>query len=126
MKRPSRALSNSPPDGSSPLTRLATGWPPSAPVRSERVVSLPTLFRIAALAMVVMALLALVVARQQRPSSELSVSPATTSYHLDPTTLRSATLRLYAAVTVVGAGGGVGSASGVASAGGPFIRARKT
>ena len=45
----------------------------------QRVVSLPSLFRIAALAMVVMALLALVVARQQRPSSELSVSPATTS-----------------------------------------------
>lgn len=45
----------------------------------QRVVSLPSLFRIAAVAMVVMAVLALVVARQQRPSSELSVSPATTS-----------------------------------------------
>jgi MFS family permease len=45
----------------------------------QRVVSLPALFRIAASAMVVMAMLALLVARQQRPSSELSVSPATTS-----------------------------------------------
>ena len=45
----------------------------------QRVVSLPSLFRIAAVAMVVMAVLALVVARQQRPSSELSVSPATAS-----------------------------------------------
>ena len=43
----------------------------------QRVVSLPSIFRIAAMAMVVMALLALLVARQQRPSSELSVSPAT-------------------------------------------------
>ena len=39
----------------------------------------PPIFRIAAIAMVVMALLALLVARQQRPSSELSVSPATAS-----------------------------------------------
>ncbi len=45
----------------------------------QRVVSLPAIFHIAAIAMVVMALLALLVARQQRPSSELSVSPATTS-----------------------------------------------
>jgi MFS transporter, FHS family, glucose/mannose:H+ symporter len=45
----------------------------------QRVVSLPSLFRIAAVAMVAMAVLALVVARQQRPSSELSVSPVTTS-----------------------------------------------
>jgi MFS transporter, FHS family, glucose/mannose:H+ symporter len=45
----------------------------------QHFVSLPALFRIAALAMVVMGLLALVVARQQRPSSELSVSPATSS-----------------------------------------------
>ena len=45
----------------------------------QHFVSLPSLFRIAALAMVVMAMLAVVVARQQRPSSELSVSPATTS-----------------------------------------------
>jgi hypothetical protein len=43
------------------------------------VVSLSSLFRIAAVAMVVMGLLALVVARQQRPSSEVSVSPVTSS-----------------------------------------------
>ncbi len=42
----------------------------------QRVISLPSLFRIAAIAMAVMALLALSVARQQRPSSDLSVSPA--------------------------------------------------
>jgi predicted MFS family arabinose efflux permease len=45
----------------------------------QRAVSLPALFRIAAVAMVVMGLLALVVARQQRPSGELSVSPATST-----------------------------------------------
>ncbi len=45
----------------------------------QHVVSLPSIFRIAAIAMVVMALLALLVARQQRPSRELSVSPATAS-----------------------------------------------
>jgi MFS transporter, FHS family, glucose/mannose:H+ symporter len=45
----------------------------------QRVVSLSALFRIAALAMVLMGILALLVARQQHPSGELSVSPATTT-----------------------------------------------
>jgi predicted MFS family arabinose efflux permease len=45
----------------------------------QRVMSLSALFRLAAVAVVFMGLLALVVARQQRPSSELSVSQATTT-----------------------------------------------
>jgi MFS transporter, FHS family, glucose/mannose:H+ symporter len=45
----------------------------------QQVVSLPGLFRMAAAAVVVMGLLALVVARRQRPSSALSVSPVTTT-----------------------------------------------
>ncbi len=45
----------------------------------QRVVSLSALFRIAAVAMVLMGVLALLVARQQRPSGELSVSPTTTT-----------------------------------------------
>ena len=45
----------------------------------QRVVSLAALFRLTAVAVVVMGLLAVVVARQQRPSSELSLAPATTT-----------------------------------------------
>jgi MFS family permease len=72
------------------IVELATGWLIAAyqvgyglaafgAGALQRVVSLPALFRLAALAVVVMGLLALVVARQQRPSSELSVPQATTT-----------------------------------------------
>ncbi len=72
------------------IVELATGWLIAAyqvgyglaafgAGALQRVVSLPALFRVAAAAVAVMGLLALLVARQQRPSSALSVSPATTT-----------------------------------------------